>query len=605
MKKSATSYKALYTACLRQQAGFQDTISMQQEQILFQQEQLLLLQQERETKDAILFEQDQLICHQHQLLQHKDEQLEAGGQTIFQQGEQLVQHDHLIKNQEQKIVSLQQEVTNQHKLINSLQRSRHELKALKKWVHGIRSEKRPLQTGTEKPGEIVQGTLILDADEYGVCQISSRKVIAEHIRNTVVISPKTRGGRNDLPKGLEEEIVTLDVNPLPAGAKLVRIDEQRQLACSPLRWYIKVTRRPVYIVSSEDGLYAKKVNAPLPPHPIPRCKVDISILIMLLTDKFLYHLPICRQWTRFKQYGVNLPYSTLAYYVNRICEVLRPLWELLYLEVVRSGIIHADESNYKVLDDTKKKGKKSHLGWMWAILSPIQRIACFQYQPGRGKKDIADVLSGYKGYLLTDAYGVYTKYGQQPGVIHQKCMAHIRRYFMRALDNDRQLAAYALDNFFAPLYKLEAQCKAADMDYDEIKQERQQKAVPILNAFKQWLGQQLPLTIPRTPIYQAINYALSNFEGIMVYTTEGFLQIDNNILEAQIRPIALGRHNFMFAGSHDGAVHAAIIYSLLATCRLQGINPIHWLDDILRRISTHPKDKYIELLPQYWKPARA
>ncbi|OMP76095.1 MULTISPECIES: hypothetical protein [unclassified Chitinophaga] len=274
MKKSATSYKALYTACLRQQAGLQDTISMQQEQILFQQEQLLLLQQDRETKDAILFEQNQLICHQHQLLKQKDEQLEAGEQTIFQQGEQLAQYDHLIKNQEQKIVSLEQDVTNQHKLINSLQRSRHELKALKKWVHGIRSEKRPLLTSTETPGEVVQGTLILDADEYGVCQISSRKVIAEHIRNTVVISPKTRGGRNDLPKGLEEEIITLDVNPLPAGARLVRIDEQRQLACSPLRWYIKVTRRPVYIIPSEDGLYAKKVTAPLPAHPISRCKVD-------------------------------------------------------------------------------------------------------------------------------------------------------------------------------------------------------------------------------------------------------------------------------------------------------------------------------------------
>jgi transposase len=527
MKKSATSYKAMYTACLQQQAALQDIISMQQEQMLVQQEQLLVLQLERETKDAILFDQDQLICQQQQLLLQKDEQLEAGRQTILQLDCQLTQYDTLIKNQERAITSLQQEVTKQHKEINSLLRSRHELKALKKWVHGIRSERRPLQIAITEQGQIVQGTLSLDADEYAVCQISSRKVIAEHIRQTVEISPKTRGGRHDLPKGLEEEVTTLDVDVLPAGAKLVRIDEQRQLACSPLRWYIKVTRRPVYIVPSEDGLYAKKVSAPLPPHPIPRCKVDISILIMLLTDKFLYHLPIGRQWKRFMQYGVNVPYSTLVYYVNRTCEVLRPLWELLYLEVVRSGIIHVDESTFKVLDDTKKKGKKSHIGWQWAILSPIQRIACFLYQPGRGKKDIADVLSGYKGYLLTDAYCVYTKYGQQPGVIHQKCMAHIRRYFMRALDNDRQLAAYALDNFFGPLYKLEAKCKAADMDYDEIKQERQQKAVPILNAFKQWLQQQLPLTIPGTPIYQAINYALSNFEGITVYTTEGFLQIDN------------------------------------------------------------------------------
>ena len=592
MKKSATTYKALY-----------DASQKQRELIIIQQEQLLLLQEERETRDAILFEQNQLICQQHQLLAQKDEQLAASQQVILQQVEQLTQYDCLIKNQNQELQSQQQQLTKQHKQINSLLRNHHELKSIKKWIYGIRSEKRPSINTTDKPTEtVVQGTLGFEVDQYGVCNISSRKIIAAHVRSTVIITPKTRGGRHDLPKGLEEEIITLDVHPLPAGANLIRVDEQRQLACSPLRWYVKVTRRPIYIVASEDGLYAKKVSAPLPVHPIPRCKVDISILIMLLTDKYLYHLPVCRQWTRFKQYGVDLPYSTLSYYVNRTCEVLRPLWELLYLEVVRSGIIHIDESTYKVLDDTKKKGKKSHLGWMWAMLSPIQRIACFQYQPGRGQKDIADVLTGYKGYLMTDAYGVYKKYGKQSGVIHQKCLAHIRRYFMRALDSDRQRANYALDNFFGPLYKLEAQCKVADMDYDEIRQLRQEKAIPILHSLRLWLDQQLLLTIPGTPIHQAIKYALSNFEGIMVYTTEGFLQIDNNILEAQIRPIALGRHNFLFAGSHNGAEHAAIIYSLLATCRLQSINPIHYLDDVLRRIKDQSRHKYIELLPQNWKP---
>lgn len=603
MKRSATSYKTLYYAGLKQQAAQLERLAMQETLIVMQQEQLVLLQEERETKDAIMFGQDQLICQLHQSLDQRNEQLIECQQTILQQGEQLTQYDVLIRNQNQEVLSQQQQITKQHKDINKLLIGHHELKALKKWIFGIRSEKRHSITATDKSGDVIQGMLGLVVDEYGICHISSRKIIAAHIRSTVSVAPKMRGGRHDLPEGLEEETTTLDVNPLPAGAKLLRVDEQRQLACSPLRWYIKVTKRPVYIVTSEDGLYAKKVSASLPVHPIPRCKVDISILAMLLTDKYLYHLPVCRQWTRFKQYGVNLPYSTLAYYVNRTCEVLRPLWELLYLEIVRSGIIHLDESSLKVLDDTKKKGKKSHLGWLWAMLSPIQRIACFHYQPGRGQKDIADVLTGYKGYLMTDNYGVYTKYGKQPGVTHQKCMAHIRRYFMRALDSDRQRASYALDNFFGPLYTLEAQCKAADMNYDEITQIRLEKATPILNTFRNWLDQQLPLTIPRTPIHQAIKYALSNFDGIMVYVTDGMLQIDNNILEAQIRPIALGRHNFMFAGSHKGAEHAAIIYSLLATCRLQGVNPVHWLDDVLRRVGDCSKDKLTELLPQYWKPA--
>lgn len=595
MKKSSISYKSLYLSCLKQ-------MEAQQELVAIQQEQLLLLQEERESKDSLLWAQDHLICQQNQLLTQRELQLKDQQQTILQQVEQLSQYDMLIRKQDQQLVSQQQQLDQQRRQLIKQQQSSYELKALKKWIFGIRSEKRHIESAVDKPGDAVQGLLGLEVDAWGICHISSRKLIAAHVRSTATVTPKARGGRHDLPEGLEEEIVTLDVPSLPAGAKLLRVEERRQLACSPLRWYIKVTRRPVYIVASEDGLYAEQLTCPLPAHPIPRCKVDISVLVMLLTDKFLYHIPIWRQWNRFKQYGITLSYSTLAYFVNRTGALLRPLWELLYQEIVRSGIMHLDESSYKVLDDTKKKGKKSHLGWMWAMLSPVQRIACFHYQPGRSRKDIADVLSDYEGYLMTDGYGVYTKFGKQPGVIHQKCMSHIRRYFMKALDHDRYRASYVLDNFFRPLYAIEAHCKAADMDYDQITVVRQERALPILNELKVWLEEQLPMTISNTPINKAISYALANFDGLMIYVTDGMLQIDNNILEAQIRPIALGRHNFMFAGSHKGAEHAAIIYSLFATCRLQGINPIQWLNDVLQRLPQQPKDKYAELLPQYWKP---
>lgn len=257
MRKSDTLYKAMYTACLQQHTALQEAILMQQEHISFQKEQLLYLQLERESNAAILFQQDQLICHQHQLLLQKYEQIEIGRQTVIQLDCQLTQYDNLIKNQEKELGSLQQEISKQYKVIDSLLKSRHELKALKKWLYGIRSEKRPSQAASAEQGLLLKGTLNLGAYEYAVCQLSSRRVIAEHIRQTVVTSPKTRGSRNDLPKGMEEDVITLDVDPLPASAKLVRIDEQRQLACSPLRWYIKVTRRPVYIVASEGGLCAK------------------------------------------------------------------------------------------------------------------------------------------------------------------------------------------------------------------------------------------------------------------------------------------------------------------------------------------------------------
>jgi hypothetical protein len=330
--------------------------------------------------------------------------------------------------------------------------------------------------------------------------------------------------------------------------------------------------------------------------------MDISILVTLTVEKFLYHMPVWRQQQRLRRYGIDLPYSTLCSLVNRTCVALEPLWHLLLKEITSAGLINMDETRYRVLDNTKKQGKKCHIGWMWASMNPMQGIVCFTYQQGRGKKDIRSVLQGYKGYLMTDAYGAYTKYGKQPGVTHQHCLSHARRYFMYALDNDTARASYALDHFFAPLYAIEQECKLLQLDYDSITAKRQSESLPVLQALHDWLRETLPKTIARTPIHKAITYALKNYTELVRYTADGMLPIDNNQLEGQIRAVALGRQSHLFAGSHRGAELAAIIYSFMATCKLQKIDPAGWLDDVLRRIAGQPEDKWIELLPQFWKP---
>jgi hypothetical protein len=240
---------------------------------------------------------------------------------------------------------------------------------------------------------------------------------------------------------------------------------------------------------------------------------------------------------------------------------------------------------------------------MWGALNPVHNILCFIYQKGRGKKDIRSVLQGYRGSLLTDAYGAYTKYGRQPGVSHQHCLSHARRYFLYALQQDAARASYAIDNFFGPLYGIEDECKELKLDFDAITDKRQAESLPVLKAFRQWLEAELPKTIPRTPIHQAIAYSLNHYDKLIKYTSDGMLPIDNNQLEGQIRAIALGRHNSLFAGSHRGGELAAVAYSFIATCKLQKIDPAKWLEDVLRRIPGHPKDKLLELLPQFWKPA--
>jgi hypothetical protein len=429
----------------------------------------------------------------------------------------------------------------------------------KKMLFGIKSEKRhqPADSGKIEPGG--QLKLMMEVDVWGICQINTRRRVPEHMRVVKTITGKKAGGRQALPEGLEEEITVIDAVDRPANARYVRYEDQRQLASNPMRWYIKTTRRLVYLAAMDDQLTFRQLIAPLPPHPIPRCKFDVCVLVLPVTDKYLYHLPIWRQRQRFLQYGIDLSNSTLCNLTNRV--------------------------------------------WMWTMMNPLQRIARFLYQPGRSRKDIRAVLQSYKGYLLTDAYGGYTKNGRQPGVTHQHCLSHARWYFTYALENNQARATYALDHFFGPLYDIEDECKVLQLDYDGITEQRQAKAVSILSASREWLQAELPKTIKRTPIYKAISYTLNHYDALTIYVTDGMLQLDNNLLEGQIRAIALGRHNYLFAGSHRGGELAAIIYSFMATCKLQGIVPGSWLDDVLRRIPGQPEDKLIELLPQFWKPA--
>lgn len=577
------------------------------EQALFQieeRDQLIALQNEQLTSCAWqLDELRQLSVAQQDALMEK-------GLVISQQADQLRLQEQLLQGQSEQLhrqqLALQQQaedLARQHKELSRLDQISHELRMLKRQVMGRKSERHHPAEDQQGHGiENQQLSLELAVDAYGICRISDRKVVVEHIRVRKETMPAKRGGRHDFPDGLEEEIIVLDVPGKPAGARLLRYEEQRQLACNPLRWYVRVIRRPVYL-TSEDGLDFKQLIAPLPSHPIARCKFDVSILVMLVIQKYRYHLPIWRQQQLFKQYGVSISYSTLVHLVGRVCDILEPLWHLLLKEITSSGLVHCDETRYKVLDSSKKKGKKSHLGWIWAVMNPVQRICCFLYQSGRGKKDIGPVLRGYKGFLMTDGYGAYTKYGRQPGIIHQQCLAHTRRYFVQALESDAGRATFALENFFGPLYAIESSCKDLQLDYDAITEERLSKSLPILQAFRGWLDTEGPRTTPRSPIHQAIYYALQHFDGLLHYTADGMLEADNNCLEAQIRPIALGRHNHLFAGSHRSGQRDAILYTFMATCKLQGIDPAEWMDDVLRRIGSTPEESRINLLPQFWVPA--
>lgn len=593
---AAKNHKTLYNDCAKKSADKDSLIALLQQQ-------LTLLVRERESIKTILATQQELLNEQTVQIHQHLMTLEQQRHTIAGLDEKLLQQQIIIGEQDGLITLQQKELDKNKKDLVRLDNLRFEMANLKKWAFGIKSEKRHQPTSPAKPKAGDQLLLEMDVDSWGVCQIHDRRRVPEHLRIIKSTTPKKPGGRHDFPKGLSEEVTIFDAPNKPAGARCIGHVDQRQLACDPIRWFIKVNRRLIYLAPvDEDQLNYKQLIAPLPAHPIDKCKMDVSILVMLTTEKFLYHMPVWRQQQRLKHYGIDLSYSTLCSLVNRTCAVLEPLWHLLLKEITTSGLLNLDETRYRVLDNTKKQGKKSHVGWIWASMNPMQRTCCFMYQKGRGKKDIRAVLQGYKGFLMTDAYGAYTKYGKQPGVTHQFCLSHARRYFMFALQHDAAQAGYALDHFFGPLYDIERECKLLDLDFDQIAVKRQAESLPVLQAFKQWLENALPQTTPRTPMHKAISYSLKNYPGLIQYTADGILPVDNNELEGQIRAIALGRHNHLFAGSHRGGELAAIIYSFMATCKLQKIDPAKWLEDVLRRITDQPKDKLIQLLPQFWKP---
>ncbi|HUP14079.1 MAG TPA: transposase, partial [Niastella sp.] len=345
--KSARNYKALYQQCAKESARKDRLIVVQQSQLAQLADECHTLRIKNADQAATIKQYEELHVQQQA--------------TILGQAEKLSQQQTIITEQKAVNASLQVQLGKCKKEILRLDNLRYELMNLKNWIHGIRSEKRHQAEGPDKLALGDQLSLAMEVDSWGICKINNCRKIKEHLRVVKTIEPKKRGGRQDFPEGLEEDITFVDVPDKPANAKCIGHVDQRQLACDPMRWYIKVNRRLVYLVpKDEDNLDYKQLVAPLPPHPIDKCKVDISVLVLLTIEKFLYHLPVWRQRQRLRQYGINLPYSTLCYFVNRTCEVFKPLWHLLLKEVVQSRLMNCDETRYRVLDNTKKKGKKSH-----------------------------------------------------------------------------------------------------------------------------------------------------------------------------------------------------------------------------------------------------
>ena len=476
----------------------------------------------------------------------------------------------------------------------------HEVEQLKKLIFASKHE-RFVPADASKIN--LQLSLALDAETIASCKLTDAVKI-EYIRTKTEVTenkPKAHPGRMNLPEHLRRETTVLQPDADVSSLKKIGDDITEVLDYTPGELFVKQYIRPKYVQPASVGTNTV-ITASLPGRLLEKCMAGEGLLAQMIVDKYVDHLPIHRQLQRFERAGVKIAQSTSNDWVKAVLVQLHALYDAHKKLVLQSSYLHADETPLKVLDESKKG--TTHQGYYWVYHNSRQKLVLFDYRPGRGREGPNDILNDYQGYLQTDGYIAYDSFEKRPGITLMHCMAHARRKFVEALNNDKDRASYALE-LFQQLYAIERTIKNEGLTEDALLQLRQTKAVPILQALKEWMTAEYPKVLPKSPIGQAIGYCLPRWEKLSIYTTDAILNIDNNPVENAIRPIAIGRKNYLFAGNHDAAQRAAMVYSLFATCRLQGINPYDWLKDVLQRMHLYKAEKVDELLPHKWKKPEA
>lgn len=395
-----------------------------------------------------------------------------------------------------------------------------------------------------------------------------------------------------MPGHLPRQIEVLEPEGLPEGAKIIECVITETLEYEPGKLFVRQIQRNKYIIEQTDEKTTFAIAA-LPSLPIPKGNAGPSVIAHFITGKFVDHIPYHRLIKIFKRDGVILPESTVNGWSNKGITLLEPLYQKLKDKILSATYLMADETPIPVL--TNDKPGSTHKGYMWAYYDPINKLVFFDYRKSRARTGPIEVLKGYSGYLQTDGYTAYDDLNNE-NIVQLACMAHARRKFEHALDNNEALADHALQ-LIRRLYDIERYCREKELSFEDIIVQRQENALPLLNEFKQWMDDHLMTVAPKSSIGIAIAYTLNLWPRLSRYVEDGRLYIDNNLIENSIRPIALGRKNYLFAGSHESAEQIAVIYSLLGTCKINNVEPEGWLKHVLSIISDWPANQLQKLLP--------
>lgn len=421
---------------------------------------------------------------------------------------------------------------------------------------------------------------------------------------------KTRKGhgRRKLPRNLPRKRIEHD---LPDDEKvckccekeLMKIGEEtsEQLDYIPASLVVLEHVRAKYACKHCEG---SVVTADKPNQPIEKGLPGSGLLAHVVTSKYCDHLPLHRMEAMLERHGVRLHRSTMCGWMRQSAELLFPLYELMIRRVLRSGSIHTDDTPTRVLDRTLKKTRQ---GRFWVYVGDNDHpYTTYDYTPDRRRAGPETFLGDYEGYMHADAFGGYDGIYAGGNVTEVMCWAHARRKFFDARDSDstRALAALA---WIRKLYRVE---RDARQQFESQKDEsgaktlsairqtlRRAQVKPLLADFKTWLAEQADGVLPKSPMGKAINYVLGNWDALCRYADNGDLDVDNNAAERALRGIAVGRKNWLFAGSDNGGRTAAVLLSLVESAKRHRRDPFAYLRDVISRISDHPHNRLADLLP--------
>jgi transposase len=416
--------------------------------------------------------------------------------------------------------------------------------------------------------------------------------------------------RGSLPAHLPhiEMVVDIEDHACPCCRNgLHRIGEDRRewLDIIPAQLRVLVVRRPKYACRACEEVV---VQAPAPARLIEGGLPTEGTVAQVLVSKYADHLPLYRQAQIYARQGINLDRSTLADWVGRAAFMLRPVHERLLMRLKGSTKLFADETTAPVLDPGRGRTK---IGQLWAYARDDRPWGgadppgvAYVYAPDRKAERPITHLAGFTGILQVDGYAGYRALAERGNVQLAFCWAHVRRRFYElAAAGQAPIANEALKRI-AALYAVETEIR--DRSADERRARRLEKSRPIIDEFEPWLRTQLGLISQKTKLAEAIRYALSRWEGLTRFLDDGRIEIDSNVVERSIRPIALNRKNALFAGSDGGGEHWAIIASLIETCKLCDIEPRNYLTDVITKVvNDHPNSKIDDLLPWAYSAAPA